>query len=111
MLVGYARVSTSGQDIALQRDALIAAGCTADHIFTDLGVSGAKAERPGLTKALDFVRAGDVLVVWKLDRLGRSMGHLIETVNTLAKRDIGFRSLTENLDATTPATRLMFLVL
>jgi len=90
-LIGYARVSTAEQDSALQTDALLKAGC--ERIFDDI-VSGAKAERPGLTAALEFLRDGDVLAVWRLDRLGRSMPHLIETIGALEARGVGFRSLT-----------------
>ena len=81
-LVGYARISTAEQNFALQLDALAAAG--AQRIFEDRGVSGTKAERPGLTEALRYLRGGDTLVVWKLDRLGRSMTHLLQTVAELA---------------------------
>lgn len=105
-LIGYARVSTSEQDIALQLDALRAAGAT--RIFEDRGVSGAKVERPGLNGALSFLREGDTLVVWKLDRLGRSMTHLLQTVAELEGRGVGFRSLTETIDTTTPTGRLVF---
>jgi DNA invertase Pin-like site-specific DNA recombinase len=105
-LIGYARVSTAEQDLALQLDALQAAGTT--RIFEDRGVSGAKTERPGLTAALSFLREGDTLVVWKLDRLGRSMTHLLHTVTDLESRGVGFRSLTENVDTTTPTGRLVF---
>jgi DNA invertase Pin-like site-specific DNA recombinase len=104
-LIGYARVSTLDQSLSLQRDALTEMGC--QGLFDDQ-LSGAKAERPGLTAALAYVREGDVLVVWKLDRLGRSMSHLIETVNDLEARGIGFRSLTEQIDTTTPSGRLVF---
>jgi DNA invertase Pin-like site-specific DNA recombinase len=103
--IGYARVSTLDQDPALQLDALAAAGCA--KVFEDR-TSGARADRPGLQKALDYVRDGDVLIVWKLDRLGRSLPHLIETVSALEKRGIGFRSLTEAIDTTTPGGRLVF---
>ena len=103
--VGYARVSILDQDTALQLDALAAAGCV--KIFEER-VSGARADRPGLQKALDYVRHGDVLIVWKLDRLGRSLQHLIETVAGLEKRGIGFRSVTEAIDTTTPGGRLVF---
>jgi DNA invertase Pin-like site-specific DNA recombinase len=82
--IGYARVSTADQDPALQLDALAKVGCA--RVFQDKAVSGSKADRPGLTAALDFVREGDVLVVWKLDRLGRSLPHLIETVTALETR-------------------------
>ena len=105
-LVGYARVSTVEQDLALQLDALQAAGTT--RVFDDHGVSGAKTERPGLNAALSFLREGDTLVVWKLDRLGRSMTHLLHTVTDLESRGVGFRSLTENVDTTTPTGRLVF---
>jgi DNA invertase Pin-like site-specific DNA recombinase len=104
-LVGYARVSTLEQDPALQRDALTAAGCA--KLFEDRA-SGARADRPGLGHALAFLREGDVLVVWKLDRLGRSLAHLVETVGGLAARGVGFRSLTEAIDTTTPGGRLVF---
>jgi DNA invertase Pin-like site-specific DNA recombinase len=104
-LIGYARVSTIEQDPTLQHDALAAAGCT--KVFEDRA-SGARADRPGLGKALDYVRDGDVLIVWKLDRLGRSLPHLIETVAGLEKRGVGFRSLTEAIDTTTPGGRLVF---
>lgn len=103
--VGYARVSTLDQDPALQLDALTAAGC--GKVFEDRA-SGARTDRPGLQKALDYAREGDVLIVWKLDRLGRSLPHLIETVSALEKRGIGFRSLTEAIDTTTPGGRLVF---
>src|SRR3954465_9092605 len=105
-LIGYARVSTVDQDLALQRDALHQVGCT--RIFEDFGVSGAKTERPALTAALAYIREGDVLVVWKLDRLGRSLAHLIDTVSDLEKRGIGLRSLTAAIDTTTPGGRLIF---
>jgi DNA invertase Pin-like site-specific DNA recombinase len=103
--IGYARVSTIDQDTGLQLDALAAAGCK--KVFQDRA-SGAKAERIGLQAALDYAREGDVLIVWKLDRLGRSLPHLIETVTTLEKRGVGFRSITEAIDTTTPAGRLVF---
>jgi len=104
-LIGYARVSTAEQDTALQTDALRKAGC--DKIFEDTA-SGAKAERPGLAAALAYVREGDALVVWRLDRLGRSLPHLIETVGALEARGVGFRSLTEAIDTTTSGGRLIF---
>ena len=105
-LIGYARVSTNDQDVALQLDALRDAGVT--RVFEDRGVSGAKAERLGLNEALVYLREGDTLVVWKLDRLGRSMTHLLSTVSDLEAKGIGFRSLTENIDTTTPTGRLVF---
>ena len=105
MRIGYARVSTQEQTLDLQRDALQQAGC--ERIFTDM-VSGSKAERPGLDTALDQLRPGDVLVVWRLDRLGRSLGHLIESVTALSQKEIGFRSLTEQIDTTSPSGKLVF---
>lgn len=103
--IGYARVSTLDQDLSLQLDALAAAGCS--KIFED-HASGARADRAGLQAALDYVRDGEVLVVWKLDRLGRSLPHLIETITALSQRGVGFRSLTEAIDTTTPGGRLIF---
>src|SRR5215216_6002920 len=97
-LIGYARVSTEDQHLHLQQDALKTAGCM--KIFTDT-VSGAKAERKGLDEALSYLREGDTLVVWRLDRLGRSMLNLIEIITDLEKRHINFKSLTENIDTTT----------
>src|SRR3954453_12605923 len=105
MLIGYARVSTNDQTLALQQDALTAAGC--DPLFTDT-VSGSVTERPGLTQALSHLRAGDTLVVWRLDRLGRSLRHLIDTVGALSARGIGFRSLQEQIDTTTSGGKLVF---
>jgi DNA invertase Pin-like site-specific DNA recombinase len=101
----YARVSTVDQNLALQRDALTEAGCA--KIFTEQ-MSGAVTDRPALHDALEFARSGDTLIVWKLDRLARSMKQLIETVETLRVRGIGFRSLTEALDTTTAQGRLVF---
>jgi DNA invertase Pin-like site-specific DNA recombinase len=105
MLIGYARVSTNEQTLDLQKDALEKIGCT--KIFSDV-VSGAKAERKGLEEALEYVRAGDTLVVWRLDRLGRSLKHLIETITRLNNRKIGFKSITENIDTTTSGGKLIF---
>jgi DNA invertase Pin-like site-specific DNA recombinase len=105
VLVGYARVSTTDQSLDLQKDALLAARC--ERLFTDIA-SGAKAQRPGLTEALQHCRPGDTLVVWKLDRLGRSLSHLVETVRNLVARGVGFRSLQENLDTTTSGGKLIF---
>lgn len=105
MLIGYARVSTQEQDPALQHDALEQSGC--DMVFTEKA-SGAQRERPQLTAALDYMRPGDTLVVWKLDRLARSLRQLIETVEMLEDRGIGFRSLTEALDTTSPGGKLVF---
>ncbi len=104
-LIGYCRVSTTDQDLAMQRDALDRAGCS--RVFEDKA-SGARDDRPGLQKALDRVEAGDVLVVWKLDRLGRSLKHLVEIVTDLEKRGVGFRSLTEAIDTTTNGGKLVF---
>lgn len=103
--IGYARVSTLDQNPALQLDALAAAGCA--KVFEDRA-SGAKADRAGLAAAVSYARDGDVLIVWKLDRLGRSLPHLIETITTLEKRGVGFRSITEAIDTTTPGGRLVF---
>ncbi|MHB8629025.1 MAG: recombinase family protein [Aggregatilineales bacterium] len=105
MLIGYARVSTHDQTIALQRDALEQTGCV--KIFTDTG-TGATFERKGLEEAITFLREGDTLIVWRLDRLGRSLRHLIDTVTRLHERNIGFKSLTENIDTTTPGGKLIF---
>lgn len=105
MLIGYARVSTQEQTLNLQKDALVKAGCF--KIYTDTA-SGAATERLGLNDAVQFMREGDILVVWKLDRLGRSLKHLIETITTLSERRIGFRSITENIDTTTPGGKLVF---
>lgn len=105
MQIGYVRVSTEDQTLDLQREALIAAGC--DRILTDT-VSGAKADRPGLTQALAYARAGDTLMVWRLDRLGRSLQHLIATVTELEGRGVGFRCLTESIDTTSPGGKLIF---
>lgn len=107
MLIGYARVSTDDQTLDLQVDALTAAGCEERRIYTDQ-VSGTTTERAGLAKALEMLREGDTLVVWRLDRLGRSLPHLIEVVADLKARHIGFRSLTESIDTTTPAGELIF---
>lgn len=105
MLVGYARVSTQDQDPALQLDALKATGC--EKVFTEKA-SGAQRERPQLQAALDYMREGDTLVIWKLDRLARSLKQLIETVEGLAARGIGLRSLTEAIDTTTSGGKLVF---
>jgi len=102
-LFGYARVSTDDQNLSLQIDALTMQGIHKQHIFMDK-VSGAKTERPGLSKCLDTLQSGDILVVWRLDRLGRSMRHLINLVEDLRTRGIGFRSLNEGAIDTTNAT-------
>jgi len=105
MQIGYARVSTQDQNPVLQLDALSAAGC--ERIYEERA-SGAQRDRPELRSALEYVREGDVLVVWRLDRLARSLGQLIETVAALKSRGIEFRSLTEQIDTTTPAGTLTF---
>lgn len=103
--VGYARVSTQEQTLDLQRDALIRVGCI--KIFTDT-ISGSKDERKGLNEAIAYLRDGDSLVVWKLDRLGRSLKHLITTITQLQEQGIGFRSVTEQIDTTTSGGKLIF---
>jgi DNA invertase Pin-like site-specific DNA recombinase len=105
MLVGYARVSTQEQDLALQLDALQTAGCS--RVFEEKA-SGAQRERLALQVALDYMRQGDTLVVWKLDRLARSLKQLIETVEEFATRGLGLRSLTEAIDTTTAGGKLVF---
>src|SRR6266566_543402 len=105
MLIGYARVSTADQTLNLQKDALEHIGCS--EIFTDT-ISGSTTERQGLDAALSYVREGDTLVVWRLDRLGRSLKHLIETITKLNTRKIGFKSITENIDTTTSGGKLIF---
>src|SRR3954469_15883013 len=105
MLIGYARVSTLDQTLALQQDALTATGC--EPLYTDT-VSASETERPGLTQALSHLRPGDTLVVWRLDRLGRSLSHLIETVRQLQEQGIGFRSLQEQIDTTSSGGKLIF---
>jgi len=105
MNIGYARVSTQDQNLALQHDALARAGC--DRVFEDTA-SGSRADRPGLTDALSHLRRGDTLVVWKLDRLGRSLKNLIEVTQDLEKKGIGLKSLQEQIDTTTPGGKLVF---
>lgn len=105
MLIGYARISTLEQNLDLQRDALLSAGC--EKVFTDIA-SGIQDNREGLKETLNYLRSGDTLIVWKLDRLGRTLKHLIETVNTLATKSISFCSLQENLDTTTSSGKLIF---
>lgn len=105
MLIGYARVSTQDQTLDLQLDALKKAGC--EKLCTDTA-SGAKADRKGLQEALNLLRAGDALVVWRLDRLGRTLKQLIELINDLNAKDIGFMSLQENIDTTTSGGKLIF---
>jgi len=104
-LLGYARVSTTDQHPQLQVDALERAGC--HRVFTETA-SGASSDRPTLAQVLDQLRPGDTLVVWKLDRLGRSLRHLVDTVIGLADRSVGFRSLQEAIDTTTPGGKLVF---
>lgn len=108
MLIGYARVSTQDQNVDLQIEALTKAGC--QRIFDDK-ISGSRVERPGLTKALDMLREGDTLVVWKLDRLGRSVKNLVDLTNDLHKRGVQFRSLTDAIDTGTPLGRFFFHVM
>lgn len=105
MFVGYARVSSQDQNPEMQHDALTRAGC--EKIFTEKA-SGAQRDRPQLQAALEYMRSGDVLVVWKLDRLARSLKQLIETVELLEGQQIGFRSLTEAIDTTSPGGKLVF---
>ena len=105
MHVGYARVSTKDQTVDLQVDALTQAGCT--KVYTEV-ISGARADRPILAQVLETLRAGDVLVIWKLDRLGRSLTHLLEIVTALMARQIGLKSLNDPIDTTTPQGRLIF---
>jgi len=105
VLVGYARVSTDDQNLDLQTDALTQAG--RERLFTD-EMSGAKSERPGLNEALSFIRSGDTLVVWRLDRLGRSLKDLVQRVEQLRKRGVGFRSLHEHIDTTSPVGKFQF---
>lgn len=105
MRIGYARVSSDDQNLDLQRDALRRAGC--DRIYEEKA-SGGKADRPELLRLLDAIRAGDTLVVWRLDRVGRSLNHLIATIEELEAQGIGFQSLTENIDTTTPGGKLIF---
>jgi DNA invertase Pin-like site-specific DNA recombinase len=104
-LLGYARVSTLEQDPALQHDALVAAGCV--RVFTDRA-SGAIDARVELERVLDHAREGDTVVAWRLDRLGRSLRHLVDTVTELERRGVGFRSLSESIDTTTPGGKLVF---
>jgi DNA invertase Pin-like site-specific DNA recombinase len=105
MYVGYARVSTKEQTIDLQVDALTQAGCT--RVYTEV-ISGARADRPILAQVLEMLRAGDVLVIWKLDRLGRSLPHLLAIVTALRTRQVGLKSLNDPIDTTTPQGRLIF---
>lgn len=108
VLIGYARVSTQDQNLDLQTEALTKAGCK--RIFNDK-ISGSRAERPGLTKALEMLREGDTLIVWKLDRLGRSVKNLVDLVGELHKQGIQFKSLTDAIDTGTPSGRFFFHVM
>ena len=108
MLIGYARVSTQDQNLTLQREALINAGC--EKVFEDK-VSGTRADRPGLSKTLEMLREGDSLVVWKLDRLGRSVKQLVDMVSELNKQGIQFKSLTDSIDTGTTSGRFFFHVM
>ena len=105
MLIGFARVSTDDQTLDPQRAALAKAGC--EKVYEETA-SGAKADRPVLAEALQYIRKGDTLVVWRLDRLGRSLRHLIEVVGDLQARGIGFKAVTEQIDTTTPGGKLVF---
>jgi DNA invertase Pin-like site-specific DNA recombinase len=104
VLIGYARVSTTDQNLDLQRDALTAAGC--ERIFTD-ELTGSSTKRPGLDQALAALSAGDTLIVWKLDRLGRSLSHLVQIIDELGRREIGFRSLSDPIDTASAGGRLV----
>jgi DNA invertase Pin-like site-specific DNA recombinase len=107
-LIGYARVSSNGQELKLQLDALAQAGCAKADIYTDK-ISGAKSERPGLDRCLGQLKPGDVLIVWRLDRLGRSMRHLIDLVEEMRQRGVGFKSLCDGvIDTTTASGELVF---
>lgn len=108
MLIGYARVSTHDQNLELQRDALNKAGC--QKIFEDK-ISGTRADRPGLDNAMEMLRDGDTLVVWKLDRLGRSVKQLVNLVGELQNQEIQFKSLTDSIDTSTPSGRFFFHVM
>src|SRR5713101_830592 len=107
MLIGYARVSTNEQNLDLQRDALRKAGVSSKNLYTDK-ITGTKEERPGLATALSPLREGDTLVVWRLDRLGRSLKHLIETVTALQGQGIAFQSITENINTSSATGQLVF---
>ncbi len=105
MFIGYARISTPTQKLDLQNDALKKAGC--EDIYCDVS-SGARTERPELDKCISYLRKGDILVVWKLDRLGRSLRHLVKVVANMENKGIGFKSLQENIDTTTAGGKLIF---
>ena len=104
--IGYARISTDMQRLDLQLDALTQAGC--DRVFKDHGISGNSTERPGLKQAMDMLQEGDTLIVWRLDRLGRSLVHLVELVSSLGRQGIEFRSLTESIDTSSSGGKLLF---
>ncbi len=106
MKIGYARVSTGDQSLDLQTDALKKAGC--EKVFTDSGESGSKKERPGLNNALSHARSGDTIVVWKMDRLGRSLSHLIQAVEEMKNRGVEFMSIVDAFDTSTPNGRFFF---
>jgi len=106
MKIGYARVSTHEQNLDLQIDALKSAGC--DKVFTDEGISGTQIERDGLSKAIFTVKQGDTLIVWKLDRLGRSLGFLIDLIDQLGNQEAGFRALQDGIDTNTSGGKLVF---
>ena len=106
MLIGYARVSTIDQNLDLQLDALTRAGC--EKVFKDEGISGAKAKRPGLEQTLKTLKRGDHLIVWKLARLGRSLRHLIDLITSFEEKGIGFTSISDGIDTTTPIGKLFF---
>ena len=105
MLIGYARVSTNDQNLNLQKEALLKVGC--EKIYEDK-ISGTTKQRPGLDKALDVLRPGDTLIVWKLDRLGRSIKNLISLISDLNSKDIHFKSITDSIDTSTPSGRFFF---
>lgn len=105
MLIGYARVSTQDQNLDSQKDALKKAGC--EKIFSDK-ISASQEDRKGLSKAMEILRQGDTLVVWKLDRLGRSLSHLVRLITDLKEKGIGFKSLQENIDTTSGVGKLVF---
>ena len=105
MLIGYMRVSTADQNLNLQKDALASVHC--EKVFEDVG-SGALDSRKGLAECIEYARSGDTLIVWKLDRLGRSLKHLVEVVGSLEKRQVGFKSLSESIDTTTDTGKLVF---
>ena len=109
MKVGYARTSTTEQKLDLQIDALNKAGC--EKIFTDVGISGSTSARPGLDEALDYARRGDSLVIWKLDRLGRSLSHLLEIVEGLKIQGVQFASIQDGFDTSTAAGKMVFSVM